>query len=69
MSPGPVQQALRTSSDPEGSSDKVLNLRAAVNLGSSERVLYMVFPERLPAGHAATRTATDTPAFTHSPTR
>ena len=38
MSPGPVQQARRTSSGPEGSSDKVHPLCAAVNLGSSERL-------------------------------
>jgi hypothetical protein len=37
MSSGPVQQEHRTSSGPEGSSDKVINLRAAVNLGSSQR--------------------------------
>ena len=37
MSPGPVQQARRTSSGPEGSSDKVHPLCAAVNLGSSGR--------------------------------
>jgi hypothetical protein len=36
-----VQQAHRTSSGPEGSSDKVLNLCAAVNLGSSERAFCM----------------------------
>jgi len=33
MSPGPVQQAHRTSSGPEGSSDKVHSLRDTVRPG------------------------------------
>jgi len=36
MSPGPVQQAHRTSSGPEGSSDKVFPCVTQYGLGSSE---------------------------------
>jgi len=38
MSPGPVQQAHRTSSGPEGSSDKVFPCVTQYGLGSSEPV-------------------------------
>src|SRR3954469_18527999 len=49
MSPGPVQQAHRTSSGPEGSSDKVFPCVTQYGLGSSQRAVGRQprFPENM----------------------